>query len=83
MVLKKFEPQLSCILADLFNMCQEESSRLLEGLICGRSHLLVLKNVRDRSSAETTTLSVFIQWLVKSDLLRFADHLEKCQFVSD
>ena len=47
-------------------MCQEESSRLLEGLICGRSHLPVLKNVRDRSWAKTTTLLVFIQLLVKS-----------------
>ena len=34
-VLKICEPELSCMLAELFNKCLNELSRLVEGFICG------------------------------------------------
>ena len=72
-VLKNYEPELSYILAELFNMCLKESCfQILEGLIGGprmsRKGLLL----------KTTTLLVLL-WLVKS----LKTYLEKYGLFSD
>ena len=63
-VLKNCEPELSYILAELFNKCLKESCfpdcwKVL-------SVVPVFKNVGERSTAKTTALLVFFLWLVKS-----------------
>ena len=59
-VLKNCEPDLSYILAELFNMCLKE--------VVGRSHQwsLYLRTLEKRLLLKTTTLLVFLLWLVKS-----------------
>ena len=63
-VLKNCEPELSCILAELFNMCLKESSFP----DCWKVSLVipVFKNVGERSAAKNYHLLVFFLWLVKS-----------------
>ena len=63
-VLKNCEPELSYILAELFNNCLKESCFA----DCWKvsSVAPVFKNVGERSTAKNTTLSVYFLWLVKS-----------------
>ena len=63
-VLKKSEPELSYIPAELFNMCLK--SLVFE--IVGRSHLwsLYLRMLGKGLLLKTTALLVFFLWLVKS-----------------
>ena len=62
--LKKYEPELSYILAELFNKSLNESYFP----DCWKVLLVVpvFKNVGERTTAKTTTLLVFFLWLVKS-----------------
>ena len=62
--LKNCEHELSYILAELFNMCPKESCFP----DCWKILLVVsvFKNLGERSTAKTTTLLLFILWLVKS-----------------
>ena len=63
-VLRNCEPELSYILAELFNKCLKESCFL----DCWKvsSVVLVFKNVRQGLLLKTTALLVFFPWLVKS-----------------
>ena len=63
-ILKNCDPELSCILAELFNMCLKESSFP----DCWKVSLVipVFKNVGKRSAAKNYHLLVFFLWLVKS-----------------
>ena len=63
-VLKNCEPELSYILAKLFNICLKESCFP----DCWRISLvfLVFKNVGKGLQLKTTALLVFLLWLVKS-----------------
>ena len=64
-VLKNCEPELSYILAELFNMCLKESC--FPDCWKVSSVVLVFKNVRERSTAKNyPPLLVFFLWLVKS-----------------
>ena len=63
-VLKNCEPELSCILAELFNMCQKESC-------CPECWKVswvvpVFKNVGERSAAKNYHPVSLLLWLVKS-----------------
>ena len=61
---KNCEPELSYILAELFNKCIKESCFL----DCWKVSLVVpvFKNVGERSTAKITALLVFFLWLVRS-----------------
>ena len=63
-VLKNCEPELSYILAKLFNNCLKESCFP----DCGKvsSVVPVFKNVGERPTAKTTALLVFFLWLIKT-----------------
>ena len=84
-VLKNCEPELSYILAELFNMCLKESCFPH----CWKVSLVVpvFKNVGERSTAKNyrpvslfCVISKVIEKLVNN---RIVDHLEKCGFFSD
>ena len=62
-VLKKREPELPYILAELFNKCLKEPC----SQIVGRSHLssLVLRMLGKGLQLKTTALLVLFLWLVK------------------
>ena len=83
-VLTNYEPELSYILAEFFNMCLKKSCFL----IVGRSHwwALYLRMLRKGLQLKTTTLLVFFWSLVKSfkKLVNnsLLDHLEKCGLFS-
>ena len=82
-VLRNCEPELSFILAELFNMCLKESCFP----DCWKVSLVVLvfMNVGERPTAKTTTLLLFFLWLVKSEKLannRIVDHLKKYSLFS-
>ena len=79
-VLKNCEPELSDILAELFNKCLEESCfpdcwKVL-------SVVPVFKNVGERSTAKNyhpvSLLSVVSKVFEKAVNIRIVDHLEKC-----
>ena len=78
-VLKNCDPELSCILAELFKMCLRESlfSRLMEVL----SVVLVFKNVGEKSTAKNyrhvSLISVVSKFFEKIVNNRLIDHLEK------
>ena len=63
-VLKNCEPELSYMLAELFNKCHEEF-RFPD---CWKvsSVVPVCKNVGERPTAKNTVLLFFFLWLVKS-----------------
>ena len=63
-VLGNFEPELSCILAKLFNICLKQ----FFFQIAGRSHWwsVYLRMLRRGLLLKTTTQVVFFLWLVKS-----------------
>ena len=63
-VLKNFEPKLSYILAELFNMCLKESCFP----DCWSVSLVIpiFKNVGERSTANNYRPLDFLLWLVKS-----------------
>ena len=79
-VLKNCEPELSYILAELFNKCLKESCFP----DCWRvsSVVPVFKNVRERSTAKNyrpvSLLSVVSKVFEKLVNNRIVDHLEKC-----
>ena len=85
MVLKNFEPELSYILAKLFNKCLKESCFP----DCWKVSLVlpVFKNVGERSTAKNyrpvNLLSVVSKVFEKLVNNRIADHLEKCSLFSD
>ena len=78
-VLKNCDPELSCILAELFKMCLREFlfSRLMEVL----SVVLVFKNVGEKSTAKNyrhvSLISVVSKFFEKIVNNRLIDHLEK------
>ena len=63
-VLKNCEPELSYILAELFNMCLKESCFP----DCWKMSLVVpvFKNIGERPTAKNYHMLVFFLWLVKS-----------------
>ena len=63
-VVKSCEPELSYILAKLFNMCLKQSCFP----DCWKDSLVVslFKNVGERSTAKNYSLLAFFLWLVKS-----------------
>ena len=63
-VLKNCEPELSYILAELFNKCLKESC--FPDCWKVSSVVPVFKNVGERSTAKNYALLVFFLWLVKS-----------------
>ena len=63
-ILKKCEPELSCILAELFNKCLKESC--FPDCWQVSSVVPVFKNVGERSTVKTTVLLVFCLWLLTS-----------------
>ena len=63
-VLKNCEPELSYILAELFNKCLKESC--FPDCWKVSSVIPVFKNVGKGQLLKTTALLVFILWLVKS-----------------
>ena len=63
-VLKNCEPELSCILAELFNKCRKESC--LPDCWKVSSVVPVLRMLGKGLLLKTTTLLVFFLWLVKS-----------------
>ena len=84
-VLKKCEPELSYVLADLFNMCLKEScfpDSWKVSLV-----VPVFKNVWERSTAKNyrpvSLLSVVSKVFEKLVNNKIVDHLEKCGFFSD
>ena len=84
-VLKNCEPELSYILAKLFNMCLKESCFL----DCWKvsSVIPVFKNVGERSTAKNyrpvSLLSVVRKVFEKFVNNRIVDHLENCSLFSD
>ena len=84
-VLKNSEPELSYILAELFNMCLKKSSFS----DCWKVSLVVpvFNNVGDRSTAKNyhpvSLLSVVSKVFEKVLNYRIVDHLEKCGLFSD
>ena len=84
-VLKNCEPELSYILADLFNMCLKES---FFG-DCWKVSLVVpvFKNIGEKSTAKNyhpvILLSVVTKVFEKLVNNRIVDHLEKCGLFSD
>ena len=85
MVLKKCEPELSYILAELFSQCHRESGfpDCWEVL----SVVPVFKDVGERSTAKNycpySHLSVVTKVFEKLVNNRMVDHLEKCGVFSD
>ena len=83
-VLKTCEPELSYILAELFNKCLKESSFPDCWKVSSVVH--VFKNVGDRSTAKNYPVSLpsvvnkVFEKLVNN---RIVDHLEKCDLFSD
>ena len=63
-VLKNCEPELSYILAEVFNKCLKEC--IFPDCWKVSSVVPVIKNVGERSTAKTTVLLVFFLWLGKS-----------------
>ena len=84
-VLKNCEPELSYILAKLFNMCLKESCS--PGCWKVSSVFPVFKNVGERSTAKNyrpvSLLSVVHKVFEKLLNNRIVDHLEKCYFFLD
>ena len=84
-VLKNCEPEISHILAELFNMCLKESC-FPDGW---KVSLLIpkFKDVGERSRAKNYQLVSFLSVVNKvfEQLVnnRIIDHLEKCGFFSD
>ena len=84
-VLKNYEPQLSYIRAELFNICLRESCFP----DCWNVSLVVLvfKNIGERSTAKdyhpVSLLSVVSKVFEKLVNNRVVDHLEKCGLFSD
>ena len=82
-VLKNFEPELSYILAELFNKCLKESCFP----DCWKVSLvgLVFQNVEERSQnyGPDSLLSMVIKVFEKLVNNRTFDHLEKCDLFSD
>ena len=74
-ILKNCEPELSCILAKLFNMCLKESC--FPDCWKVSSVVPVFKNVGERSTAKN------FQVFEKLKNNRIVDHLENCGFFSD
>ena len=84
-VQKNCEPQLSYILAELFNVCLKESSFPVFWKVS--SVVPVFKNVEERSTAKKyrpvsllSVVSKVFEKLVNSNIV---DHLEKCDIFSD
>ena len=84
-VLKKCEPELSYILAKLFNKCLKESCFPERWKVS--SMVPVFKNVGERSTAKSycpvSLLSVVSKVFEKLVNNRIVDHLEKCGLFSD
>ena len=84
-VLKNCEPELSYILAELFNKCLKESC--FPDCWKVSSVVPVFKNVGERSTAKNycpvSLLSVFSKVFEKIVNNRIADRLEKCGHSSD
>ena len=84
-VLKNCEPELSYILAELFNKCLKESCFSDSWKVS--SVLLVFKNVVERSTVKNydpvSLLSVVSKVFEKLVNNRTVDHLEKCGLFSD
>ena len=84
-VLKKCKPELSYILAKLFNKCLKESC--FPDCWKVSSVVPVFKNVGERSTAKNycpvSLLSVVSKVVEKLVNNRIADHLEKCGLFSD
>ena len=84
-VLKNCEPELSYILAELFNKCLKESC--FPDCWKVSSVVPVFKNVGERSTAKNyhpvSLLSVFSKVFEKLVNNRIVDHLEKCGLFSD
>ena len=84
-VLKKCEPELSYILAELFNNCMKESCFP----DCWKISSVVpeFKNVEERSTGKNyrpvSLLSVVSKVFEKPVNNRIVDHLEKCGLFSD
>ena len=84
-VLKNCEPELSCILGELFNMYLRESCFP----DCWKVSLVVpvFKNVGERSTAKNycpvSLISVVSKIFEKFLINRVVDHLEKCDLFSD
>ena len=85
MVLKNCEPELSYILAELFNKCLKESC--FPDCWKVSSVVPVFKNVGERSTAKNyhpvSLLSVISKVFEKLVNNRVFDHLEKCCLFSD
>ena len=85
MVLKNCKPELSYILAELFNKCLKESC--FSDCWKVSSVVLVFKNVGERSTAKNyrpvSLLSVVSKVFEKLVNNRTVDHLEKCGLFSD
>ena len=85
MVLKKCEPELSYILAKLFNNCLKESC--FPDCSKVSSVVPVFKNVGERSTAKdycpVSLLSVITNAFEKLVNNRIVEHLEKCGLFSD
>ena len=85
MFLKNCELVLSCIIAELFNMCLRESffPRFLEGLISRPC----IKEVGERCAAENycpvSLLSVASKVFEKLVNIELVEHLGKCALFSD
>ena len=79
-VLKNCEPELSYILAELFNICLKESC--FPDCWKVSSVVPVFKNVGERSTVknyyQVSLLSVVIEVFEKLIDNRIVDHLEKC-----
>ena len=84
-VLKNCEPELSYILAELFNMCLKESC--FPDCWKVASVVPALTNVGERSTAKNyhsvSLLSVVSKVFEKLANYRIVDHLEKCGLFSD
>ena len=84
-VLKNCEPELSYILAKLFNNCLRESC--FPNWWKVSSVVLVIKNVGERSTAKNylpvSLLSVVSKVFEKLVNNGIVDHLEKCSLFSD
>ena len=85
LVLKNCEPELSFILAELFNKCLKESC--FPDLWMVSSVVPVFKNVVERSTAKNyrpvSLLFVIRKVVEKLVNNRIVDHLEKCGLFSD
>ena len=85
MVLKNCEPELSCILAELFNKCLKES--FCQDCWKVSSVVPVFKNVGERSTAKNyrpvSLLSVVSKVFEKLVNNRIVNHLEKCGLFCD